>query len=88
MTIYVGSDKINQIYIGGNTTIRQVWYGRYLVWEIEATMQSNVPVTKTIYLTPGVYEVYAVGGGGGSAGTGGGGSGASHGNTATAIGGS
>lgn len=88
MTIYVGGDKINQIYIGDNTTIRQVWYGRYLVWEIEATMQSNVPVTKTIYLTPGVYEVYAVGGGGGSAGTGGGGSGSSHGNTATATGGS
>ena len=75
MSIYVGGDEIKQIYIGGGTTIRQVYYGRHLVWEIEATMESNVPVTKTIYLTPGVYEVYAVGGGGGSAASGGGGSG-------------
>lgn len=73
MTIYVGGDKINQIYIGGNQTVRQVWYGNKLVWEIEATMQSNVPITKTIYLTPGVYEIYVVGGGGGTGAAGGGG---------------
>lgn len=88
MTIFVGGEKINQIYIGDGTTIRQVYYGRYLVFEIEATMKSNVPVTKTIYLTPGVYEVYAVGGGGGSAGTGGGGSGSQSSNVAQPVGGS
>ena len=88
MTIYVGSNKIKQIYIGANATVRQVYYGRYLVWEIEATMQSNTPVTKTIYLTPGRYEVYAVGGGGGSAGSGGGGSASSHSNVANPAGGS
>ena len=73
MPIYVGGDRIKQIYVGADTTIRKVYYGRSLVWEIEATLESNIPVTKTIYLTPGQYEIYVVGGGGGSAASGGGG---------------
>lgn len=73
MVIYVGGNKINQIYIGDEYTIRQVYYGRYLVWELEYNYKSNVPASKDVYLTPGIYEIYAVGGGGGSAATGGGG---------------
>lgn len=73
MSIFVGNQEINQIFIGGDVTVRQVWYGRQLVWELEYNYKSNVPASKTIYLTPGVYEIYAVGGGGGSAATGGGG---------------
>lgn len=85
MTIYVGSSKIKQIYIGGDTTIRQVYYGRYLVYEIDVAFKSNTPASSTIYLTPGLYEVYAVGGGGGSIGGGGGGSGDNGSKTVAAI---
>lgn len=70
MSIFVGNQEINQIFIGGDVTVRQVWYGRQLVWELEYNYKSNVPASKTVYLTPGVYEIYAVGGGGGSAATG------------------
>lgn len=85
MVIYVGGNKINQIYIGDEYTIRQVYYGRYLVWELEYNYKSNVPASKTIYLTPGVYEIYAVGGGGGGVGGGGGGGSNVGGKTVNAV---
>jgi len=55
---------------------------------LKASTSSNTPATKSLYLVPGVYEIYVVGGGGGSCGCGGGGSGSSSGNTANPIGGS
>lgn len=73
MSIYVDGQEVKYIYIGGDQTVRQVYYGKSLVWEIDKTLESNVPITKTIYLTPGIYDIYVVGGGGGTGAAGGGG---------------
>ena len=88
MSIFVDGEEIKQIVIGPDVRIAKVYYGNKLVWTTSAVFEKNVPATATVRLTPGIYEVYCVGGGGGSAGSGGGGSGSSSGNTANPIGGS
>ena len=87
MPIYVAGDEIKQIVVGPDVRIARVYYGNKLVWTTSNVFEKNVPATATVTLTPGIYEVYCVGGGGGSAGSGGGGSGYSPGNTAEPIGG-
>ena len=44
-------------------------------WISDGSFETNVPMTKTMYLIPGTYEVMVIGGGGGAAGSGGGGDG-------------
>jgi len=87
MSIIVDGSPIQQIILGGESYISKVYYGNTLVWEAVPLADNNTPTTKTVYLTPGLYEVIVVGGGGGSAATGGGGSGDSGSNTANPIGG-
>ena len=87
MAIFVGNDEIKQIIIGPDIGIAKVYYGNKIVWETNALVESNVPLTKTIRLTPGVYEVIAVGGAGGSVAQGSGSSSPSEGNTAYPEGG-
>ena len=90
MGIFVDGQEIKQIVIDG-AYISKVFYGGKIVFECNKLFESNMPVRETVWLTPGVYEIIAVGGGGGSGAQGSGGdsgSGAGEGNTAYAIGGS
>ena len=88
MAIFVGNDEIKQIIIGPDIGIAKVYYGNKLVWETSAIFEKNTPITQTIRLTPGVYEIIAVGGAGGSVAQGSGSSSATEGNTAYPEGGS
>ena len=75
MAIFVDGQEIKQIIIGPDKRIAKVYYGGTLVWETSKIFEDNKPNSATVTLTPGIYELYCVGGGGGSAGAGGGGGG-------------
>lgn len=87
MSIVVDGQEIKQIIVSGSY-ISKVYYGNKIVFECKKLFESNVPVEETVYLTPGVYEVLAVGGCGGSSSSGAGGGGTYVHGTKNAIGGS
>lgn len=70
MPIYVGSQKIKDIYYGG-VKIGKIYRGNTLVYTSLAfpidtvIYESSTAGTSTVELEKGIYEVYCIGGGGG-----------------------